>query len=63
MALTQTETGQTGATGPASSADAATMPVYSSDALLAGSTMAQIVHGGQTYYLRKTRQGKLILYK
>ena len=39
------------------------LPVHSAEALLAGGTMALIVHGEQTYYLRKTRQGKLILNK
>ena len=62
MALTHSEKGQAG-TGPDTPTDHAAMPVHASEALLAGGTIAVIVHGGQTYYLRKTRQGKLILYK
>lgn len=37
--------------------------VWKSDDLLGGDTEALIVHQGQTYRLRRTKQGKLILYK
>lgn len=37
--------------------------VWNSDDLLGGDTEALIMHHGQTYRLRRTKQGKLILYK
>ena len=37
--------------------------VWQSDELLAGECEAVIVHRGQVYRLRCTKQGKLILYK
>lgn len=37
--------------------------VWNSDDLLGGDTEALILHHGQTYRLRRTKQGKLILYK
>ena len=37
--------------------------VWKSDDLLGSETEALIVHRGQTYRLRCTKQGKLILYK
>lgn len=37
--------------------------VWKSDELLGGDTEALIMHQGQTYRLRRTKQGKLILYK
>ena len=37
--------------------------VWKSDDLLGPDTEALIVHRGQTYRLRCTKQGKLILYK
>lgn len=37
--------------------------VWQSDELLSGETEAIIVHRGQVYRLRCTKQGKLILYK
>ncbi|WP_254510488.1 hemin uptake protein HemP [Anatilimnocola floriformis] len=37
--------------------------VWKSDDLLGSDTEALIVHRGQTYRLRCTKQGKLILYK
>lgn len=39
------------------------LPVHASDTLLDGGRMALIVHGHETYCLRLTRQGKLILNK
>ncbi|MCK9283656.1 MAG: hemin uptake protein HemP [Rhodocyclaceae bacterium] len=38
-------------------------PTLDSRAILAGSAEAVIVHHGETYRLRETRQGKLILTK
>lgn len=37
--------------------------IWKSDDLLGTETEALIVHRGQTYRLRCTKQGKLILYK
>ena len=37
--------------------------IWKSDDLLGGDTEALILHHGQTYRLRRTKQGKLILYK
>ena len=37
--------------------------VWNSDELLGSDTEALIMHHGQTYRLRRTKQGKLILYK
>jgi hemin uptake protein HemP len=37
--------------------------VWTSETLLDGQTEVAIVHDGQVYRLRCTRQGKLILYK
>lgn len=38
-------------------------PVYSTDALFKGAREIEIVHKGEIYRLRITRQGKLILNK
>jgi hemin uptake protein HemP len=46
---------------PASPANA--RKVWSSDELLGGQAEAVILHRGQEYRLRCTRQGKLILFK
>lgn len=37
--------------------------IWNSDDLLGAETEALIMHRGQTYRLRCTKQGKLILYK
>ncbi|MCS0468727.1 hemin uptake protein HemP [Burkholderia mallei] len=58
-------------TTPAKSAKAAMKPapasagqrVVSSDALLQGQSHVSIAHNGETYQLRATRLGKLILTK
>jgi hemin uptake protein HemP len=47
--------------GPSSRADAVT--TYESEALLHGQREVLIRHGDETYRLRLTKQGKLILYK
>ncbi len=39
------------------------IPIYSAEDLTNGGTVAQIVLGDQTYTLRVTRAGKLILTK
>lgn len=39
------------------------LPVHAAEALTAGGNLAHIVLDGQTYTLRITRQGKLILTK
>ena len=44
-------------------APAPTLPVHSALQLTRGGNLAQIVLEGQTYTLRITRQGKLILTK
>jgi hemin uptake protein HemP len=36
---------------------------WSSDELLGARCEVQILHNGEVYHLRRTRQGKLILYK
>jgi hemin uptake protein HemP len=41
----------------------ANTPVWKSETLLDGKPEAAILHEGQVYRLRCTRQGKLILYK
>ena len=38
-------------------------PAHEADRLCAGGNLANIVHNGQIYTLRITRQGKLILTK
>jgi hemin uptake protein HemP len=50
-------------TGAAGSATAGSQPRWQSQEILKGATEAIILHEGQTYRLRLTRQGKLILYK
>lgn len=47
---------------PAGNRDVGT-PVVSSDALLQGHSHISIAHNGETYQLRATRLGKLILTK
>ena len=50
--------------GDASSSDGAPRASHiTSRALFRGAELLHIEHGGQTYTLRKTRQGKLILNK
>lgn len=44
-------------------AEAASLPMWQSQEILRGATEALILHDGQTYRLRLTRHGKLILYK
>lgn len=44
-------------------ADATAAPTVRSDALLQGRSHVSIVHNGETYQLRATRLGKLILTK
>lgn len=44
-------------------ADPPAIPKWESTALLQGANEALIIHDGQTYRLRLTRLGKLILYK
>ncbi|MEZ5685256.1 MAG: hemin uptake protein HemP [Paracoccaceae bacterium] len=39
------------------------LPAHSAENLCAGGHLANIVHNGQVYTLRITRQGKLILTK
>lgn len=39
------------------------IPIYTSDYLFNGQNTIQIVHGGQSYTLRITRENKLILTK
>jgi hemin uptake protein HemP len=51
-----------GVNGP-SATGANAQPVLESDALLQGRTHVNIVHNGETYQLRATRLGKLILTK
>ncbi|MEJ8798974.1 hemin uptake protein HemP [Trinickia caryophylli] len=48
---------------PAASASAREQRVVGSDALLQGQTHVLIAHNGETYQLRATRLGKLILTK
>ncbi len=43
--------------------EAAVLPTYAATDLTEGSDLAQIAHLGQTYTLRITRAGKLILTK
>ncbi|HZN34131.1 MAG TPA: hemin uptake protein HemP [Pirellulaceae bacterium] len=61
--LTQPE-----ASGPSEPADAANRPAmpreaWRSEELLGERTEVLILHNGAVYRLRRTRQGKLILYK
>lgn len=49
----------TGSTGPSETSER----VVRSDALLQGHSHVSIVHNGETYQLRATRLGKLILTK
>lgn len=44
-------------------AEATSLPMWQSQEILRGATEALILHEGQTYRLRLTRHGKLILYK
>lgn len=48
---------------PAPTARPATIPQWESEQLLQGRKEVLIHHGEETYRLRLTRQGKLILYK
>lgn len=48
---------------PVQTTEAFQAPVHDAATLLAGSTTAYIKHGDQTYTLRLTRSGKLILTK
>lgn len=50
------------APSPECAAEAA-RPSWRSDELLGGQTEITILHGNEVYRLRRTKQGKLILYK
>jgi hemin uptake protein HemP len=54
---------QTGNSGDAAPAAESSERVLRSDALLQGRSHVSIVHNGETYQLRATRLGKLILTK
>ncbi|HEY1610238.1 MAG TPA: hemin uptake protein HemP [Paraburkholderia sp.] len=54
---------QTGAPATQPPAPKAAEPALRSDALLQGRSHVNIVHNGETYQLRATRLGKLILTK
>jgi hemin uptake protein HemP len=48
---------------PAAAGQANTPPVWHSEQLLGSHVEVLIVHQNEVYRLRRTRQGKLILYK
>jgi hemin uptake protein HemP len=54
---------QTAAIAPTPRAGADARDSWRSEDLLGDKTEVQILHGNEIYRLRRTRQGKLILYK